>query len=460
MSSAISLPVRLEKIVGADRVRAEAADLEEFAIDGQKPSAVLQPRSAEEIAEIVRMAASEKLALVACGCGSKLGIGMPPLRYDLALDMKGLTQIAHYDAGDLTVSVDAGKSLGALQLTLKEKGQFLPLDVPCIECATIGGSIASGIDSTLRQQYGTARDFLIGAEFIDGKGQVCKSGGRVVKNVTGYDLHKLLVGSLGTLAVITRLNFRTFPLPETCAGHLASFPNAGSALTYRTSLLKTGLPLANLEVLGPEFSAMAARIFKATNQEVPDALSSNHWNVYAAYEGNEAVVKRVTRELEKLSAGAEALKNEYLSAAINEELDGLSSQSYGFLISASSSVALFRIVLQEFTARNVAEILRPAREHSLRAVFVLRACGVAYLALLAETGDALAIEALGRSAPEIFSTVAVMQGTATLLHGPPSLKQGINAWGAKRADFPLMQRVKQAFDPHNIFAPGRFVGGI
>ncbi|HEV3219928.1 MAG TPA: FAD-binding oxidoreductase, partial [Candidatus Acidoferrales bacterium] len=197
MSSAISLPVRLEKIVGADRVRAEAVDLEEFAIDGQKPSAVLQPRSAEEIAEIVRMAASEKLALVACGCGSKLGIGMPPLRYDLALDMKGLTQIAHYDAGDLTVSVDAGKSLGALQLTLKEKGQFLPLDVPCIECATIGGSIASGIDSTLRQQYGTARDFLIGAEFIDGKGQVCKSGGRVVKNVTGYDLHKLLVGSLG-----------------------------------------------------------------------------------------------------------------------------------------------------------------------------------------------------------------------------------------------------------------------
>jgi glycolate oxidase FAD binding subunit len=90
----------------------------------------------------------------------------------------------------------------------------------------------------------------------------------------------------------------------------------------------------------------------------------------------------------------------------------------------------------------------------------LRACGVAYLALLAETGDALAIEALGRSAPEIFSTVAVMQGTATLLHGPSSLKQGINAWGAKRADFPLMQRVKQAFDPHNIFAPGRFVGGI
>ena len=434
--------------------------MEEFAIDGQKPSVVLRPRSAEEIAEIVRMAASENLALVACGCGSKLGIGMPPLRYDLALDMKGLTQIVHYDAGDLTLSVDAGKSLGGLQLMLKEKGQFLPLDVPCIACATIGGTVASGIDSTLRQQYGTARDFLIGAEFIDGKGQVCKSGGRVVKNVTGYDLHKLLVGSLGTLAVITRLNFRTFPLPETCAGHLASFPDAGSALAYRTRLLKTGLPFANLEVLGPEFSAMAAGIFKAANQEVPDALSSNHWNVYVVYEGNESVVKRVTRELEKLSAMAEASKNECLSAATNEELGEFLSQSYGFLISASSSMALFRIVLPEFTEENIAEILRPARELSLHAVFVLRACSVAYLALLSETGDAPANEALGRWASEIFSADAALQGTATLLDGPRALKQGINVWGEKRADFPLMRRVKQAFDPHNIFAPGRFVGGI
>ena len=460
MSSAISLAVRLEKIVGADRVRVEAADLEEFAIDGQKPSAVLQPGSAEEIAEIVRMAASEKLALVACGGGSKLGIGMPPRRYDLALDMKGLTQIAHYDAADLTLSVDAGKSLGALQRILKEKGQFLPVDVPCVERTTIGGTVASGIDSALRQQYGTARDFLIGAEFIDGKGQVCKSGGRVVKNVTGYDLHKLLVGSIGTLAVITRLNFRTFPLPETRAGHLASFPNAGSALGYRTTLLKTGLPFANLEVLGPEFSAMAARKFKATNQEVPDALSSNHWNVYAAYEGNPSVVKRVTRELERLSAAADASKNEYPSAAVNEELDGFSSQSCGFLIYAATSVALFRIVLPEFTTSSITEILRPAGEHSLRAVFVLRACNVAYLAVLEETGHNPAMEALGCLAAEIFSTVAAMQGSATLLHGPRALKQSISVWGTKRVDFPLMQRVKQAFDPQNIFAPGRFVGGI
>jgi len=460
MSSPVSLPVRLEKIVGADRLRTGADALEEFAIDGQKPSMILLPRSAEEIAEIVRMAASEKLALVACGGGSKLGIGMPPRQYDLALDMRGLTQIAHYDAGDLTLSVEAGKPLAALQRILKEKGQFLPLSVPCLKCATIGGTVISGIDSTLRQQYGTSRDFLIGAEFIDGKGQLCKSGGQVVKNVTGYDLHKLLIGSLGTLAVVTRLNFRTFPLPETSRGHLASFPNAESALAYRSTLLKAGLPLANLEVLGPEYSAMVAGIFRATNQEAPGALSSNHWNVYATYEGNEAAVRRVTHELEKLSSAAGALGSESLSSTVTEDLDGFSSESYGFLIYASKSAALFRIVLPEFTARNITEILRLAREDSFRAVFVLRACGVAYLALLEETGDAPAMEMLGRLASEIFSTVAAMRGTATLLHAPSALKQRISVWGAKPANYQLMERVKSAFDPQNIFAPGRFVGGL
>jgi len=231
-------------------------------------------------------------------------------------------------------------------------------------------------------------------------------------------------------------------------------------LNYRTSLLKTGLPFANLEVLGPEFTAMAAGIFKATNQEVPDALSLNHWNVYAAFEGNESVVKRITRELEKLSTVAEAPKNKYLTPATNEHLGGFLSQSYGFLIYAATSVALFRIVLPEFTAANIAEILRPAGEHSLRAVFGLRACNVAYLALLAETGDASAIQSLGCVASGVFSTVTAAEGTATLLHAPRALKQNINVWGAKRADFPLMQLVKQAFDPHSIFAPGRFVGGL
>src|SRR5215471_2972861 len=229
---------------------------------------------------------------------------MPPARYDIALAMTGLHHITHYDPGDLTVRVDAGANFNDLAAPLYQQNQFLPLPVPFYFESTIGGIIASGVDSSLRHSYGTARDFLIGAEFVDGTGQLCKSGGRVVKNVTGYDLHKLLIGSLGTLAAVTRLNFRTFPLPETCARHLSSFSDAESAMHFRAALLSSGLPLSNLEVISPEFFAVAAACLKAANQPVPASPSSGGWNVYAACEGHEAVVRRIARELESLTFAA------------------------------------------------------------------------------------------------------------------------------------------------------------
>ena len=218
MTATANLATRLESVLGAHRIIAAEAERREYAVDGMVPGAIVRPASAQEAVEVVRFAVAEKLAIVASGSRSKLDLGMPPARYDLALDMTGLHDIAHFDPGDLTLSVDAGMPLRQLAKVLAEKGQFLPLAVPCYETSTVAGALASGIDSTLRQQYGTPRDFLIGAEFVDGKGALCKSGGRVVKNVTGYDLHKLLIGSLGTLAVITRLNFRTFALPQAHGG--------------------------------------------------------------------------------------------------------------------------------------------------------------------------------------------------------------------------------------------------
>src|SRR2546425_2452460 len=218
--SAISmnLAARLESLIDPSRISNDAAACACYAVDEVLPTAVAKPTSAEEVAEIVRFAALEKLALVPCGNRTKLAIGMPPSHYDIALDMTALNRISHYDPGDLTVSAEAGIHLAKLNSVLNEHKQFLPLLVPWYSLSTIGGTVASGIDSPLRQFYGTARDFLIGAEFVDGTGHLCKSGGRVVKNVTGYDLHKLLIGSLGSLAVITRLNFRTFPAPVSSRG--------------------------------------------------------------------------------------------------------------------------------------------------------------------------------------------------------------------------------------------------
>ncbi len=204
-----NFPTRLESLIGTSYVVTDPATRATYAVDEIIPSAVSIPTSPEQAAEVVRFAALENLALIPCGARTKLQIGLPPSRYDIALDMTALNQIVHYDPGDLTLSAEAGTPIEKLNAHLLEHRQFLPLLVPWYSRTTIGGTIASGIDSPLRQFYGTARDFLIGAEFIDGAGKLCKSGGRVVKNVTGYDLHKLLIGSLGTLAVITRRSPRS-----------------------------------------------------------------------------------------------------------------------------------------------------------------------------------------------------------------------------------------------------------
>jgi glycolate oxidase FAD binding subunit len=460
VSSVANLSDRLEKLLGRDRVRTSEAALREFAIAERTPMAVLKPRSTEEVGEIVSFAVDEKLAVVACGSRSKLQLGKPPQRYDLALDMTDLRQIAHYDAGDLTVSVDAGIRLNELAKALAAENQFLPLSAPCSATSTAGGTIASGIDSTLRQQYGTARDFLIGAEFVDGTGKQCKSGGRVVKSVTGYDLHKLLIGSLGTLGIITRLNFRTFPLPELRSAHLAGFPAAEAALNFHISLLKSGLPLSNLELFDSEFSALLVRALNKSGAGIRESLAANEWHVFASFEGSAALTGRIAREVQALARQAQAARSETLDAQSSQPLSDALRETFDWLRRAAPSVALLRTVLPQFTPGDMVELQRSAQQSPVRSAVVLRACNVAYLTLLADNENAQTNAALESGISELFSRVEVKKGNATLLHAPLRLKDRVNVWGTKRVDFSLMQRVKQAFDPQNIFAPGRFVGGI
>ncbi len=460
MTTTANFASRLESLLGAHRVVAAKAELLEYAADGVAPAAIVHPGSAPEVAEVVRFAISEKLAVIPTGSRSKLDLGMPPARYDIALDLTGLHEIAHYDAGDLTLSVDAGMPLRQLANVLAEKGQFLPLSVPCYETTTVGGTVASGIDSMLRNQYGTTRDFLIGAEFVDGKGALCKSGGRVVKNVTGYDLHKLLVGSLGTLAVITRLNFRTFTLPHAYGGHLACFSTLEGASDYRFAVEHSGLPLTNLETLSPEMLALAPAVLRETHPEFTIPLDPANWCVYASCEGSEAVVQRIARDLQKLSTEAAAVSTQPLDAASDAHLRGILREALDWLRWASPAVALFRIVLPQGKSGDLASLLRVVHASSLHSALLVRAAGITYLALLAESDDESTLGSFETAAARVFSLAVAANGYATLLHSPLKLKSRVNVWGPKPVDFVMMQHIKDSFDPQHIFAPGRFVGGI
>jgi glycolate oxidase FAD binding subunit len=393
------------------------------------------------------------------GSRSKCELGMTPERYDIAIDMTALRGIAHFDAGDLTLSVDAGLPLRELEVFLKEKGQFLPLAVPCFESTTAAGAIASGMDSALRLQYGSARDFLIGAEFIDGTGKLCKSGGRVVKNVTGYDLHKLLIGSLGTLGVITRVNFRTFPLAAVSGGHLAVFANFQSALEFRNAAKKTGLPLANLEVLSRDVSSMIRAILQKSGHPHPPELDQQDWAVYSSFEGNEQVVKRIECELETMARQTRAVHSAILEKAEDESLGGMLRESFEWLRWASPTNVICRLALPQVKAATVAQLSQFANSAALRSAVLLRATGILYFAVFAESDDALAIGSLSKIVAAVRSIAETEKASCTALHAHAALKKNI-AGPNSMPDAILQQRVKRAFDPSNIFAPGRVVGGI
>jgi FAD/FMN-containing dehydrogenase len=483
-SPSTTLAARLESAIGPSHVAADPTVCAAYAVDELFPAAVAKPSSTEEVVEIVRFAALEKLALIPCGNRTKLAIGMPPSRYDIALDMAALDRIAHYDPGDLTLSVDAGLPLAKLNAALSERRQFLPLLVPWYSRSTIGGTIASGVDSPLRQFYGTARDFLIGAEFVDGTGKLCKSGGRVVKNVTGYDLHKLLIGSLGTLAVITRLNFRTFPAPPASRGFVASFPSLEGALALRRAITQSPLTPLTLDILSPSL----AQLFVEKTPAVPEPavfasetrgtdghslppigawFRPHEWQLCAAFGGTPEVLDRYARELTRFAEQTRVSSTTTLDDSTRPSLWGRLRETLSLLLESFPSAAIFRLgVLPSHHSSLIPNLQEIAERLSLRHALVARSVGTLYFALQPSLDDPTSLHPLTDAATAIFDLCSKENTCATLPWCPTELKRTINIWGnlcvapassrlfPPESDFPG-SRLKSAFDPHNIFSPGR-----
>src|SRR6202142_769156 len=297
--ASMTAPSRLASISGPSHVVSESPELGAYEICGKRPAAVVRPGTSEEVAEIVKFAAAEKLAIVPTGARTKLSMGWPPLQYDVALDMARLNRVVAYDPGDLTLGVEPGIPLQNLAAVLAEHKQWLPLDVPYMGQTTVGGTIASGVDTPLRQMYGTARDYVLGMEYITGQGVTAKSGGRVVKNVTGYDIHKLMIGAMGTLGVMTKINFRTFPLPIAARGFAARFESAERALEMRHSIAHSPLNPQAMEMFSPGAakilcSDVAARIVPESAGS--ELFSKARWTLAADFAGNEKVLDRCERD--------------------------------------------------------------------------------------------------------------------------------------------------------------------
>ena len=211
------------------------------AVAGVVPSFVASPSSTAEVSALLREAAAARLAVVPRGTGTGLAWGAPPSRCDLVVDLRSMDQVVEHEAGDLVARVQAGATIGQLAVAFGSAGQQLALDVPAE--ATVGGVVATGTAGPRRFRYGTPRDLLIGITVVRADGVIAHAGGKVVKNVAGYDLGKLFAGSQGTLGVITEAAFRLHPRPAAVAWVTAEFGPAERAGAVAAVAAAAGSPL-------------------------------------------------------------------------------------------------------------------------------------------------------------------------------------------------------------------------
>jgi len=449
---------QLTGVVGAGNCSIEPGELAAYAVDGMRPAAVARPASQGEAVELVRYAIAEKLAVVPCGARTKLGMAMPPRQYDLAIDVSRLNTLVAYDPADLTVSVSAGMPLRDLQAILAPHRQQLPLTVPFASSATVGGTLATGVDSPLRQLYGTAKDFVLGMEFITGEGVAAKGGGRVVKNVTGYDLHKLFIGSMGTLGIMTRVNFKTFPMPAERRGFMAAFPAAAQALAMLRRIAESPLAPETLEVADLRLAEILSRNLLIGSG---DRSSAAGWALLAGFSGRGEVLERYARDLTRMAEKTQASACRVADERERAEMWARLSEAIPLLLESSPAATIIEITTVPSEFGKVLEQVRQiAERHALQTAKLVRAAGVIYFALLPVTKDAKSIEQLAGACEEIFKGAENDGYRAVVPWCPLELKSRLNIWGRAENDFPLMQKVKSAFDPHGIFGPGRFVGGL
>jgi glycolate oxidase FAD binding subunit len=392
-------------------------------VDGVDPSLVARPGSTAEVAEVMRAAAGLGLAVVPRGRGTKLSWGRPPERVDLVVDLSRMVAVQDHAAGDLIVDVQAGTPLTAVQDAVAGARQRLAIDDP-LGGATVGGALATNLSGPRRVRFGSARDLLIGVTLVRADGVVAKAGGRVVKNVAGYDLGKLLVGSFGTLGVLTEAVFRLHPLPA----------------AHRLITVPFDRPEA------------AQRLVQATvhAQVMPTAVevdlpADGPGTVQVLLEGTEAgMVARSAVARELLGASAE-----------DSDLPG----DWGTFPWASKD-GRATALKATFALSGLARVLAAARSGAEEAGVALHLRGSGGAGVLYGAVAAGAEPAAVRSLIErMRAACAAVGGALIVLDAPSEVKAAVDTWGPVPA-LDLMQRVKDQFDPERRLAPGRFVGGI
>ncbi len=425
-------------------------DRRKFSIDGKEPETVAYPVSSGEISQLLKEANEQGRAVSAVGHGAFLHLGAVPKRYDLALSTRALNHIIDYHPLDMTVRVEAGMTLAELQATLGENGQWLPLDPPLPEQATIGGIIAANLSGPSRLSQGMVRDFLIGLRVVRSDGTLFKGGGQVVKNVAGYDLPKLYCGSLGTLGIIVEATFMVRPRPEVQTTLAFTFPSAEKAGEAALKITGSDLQSFFLELANFSHSTLSTSPPDREGQ----GEKEKKYRLFLCFAG-------IREEVDDQSARVRDIigEGEYQVEELGEEAARALSQILrDFPVSGKAALRCKVSLLPTQLATFCADLDVEAQRRQVPGRLLARAGnGVLYCAF---DGEAVADEQLLALVDWIRVHATRNNGFAVVEAIAPALKERADVWGHVGKAFPLMRKLKETLDPNGILNPGRFVGGI
>jgi glycolate oxidase FAD binding subunit len=412
----------VRKVVPAERVRAAGA---RDAVAGVQPTLIVEPGNEQELAKVLRLANAAELAVIPRGGGTKLEWGNPPARADLILSTVRMNRVIEHAWADLTVSVEAGCTIANLQAAVAKHGQRLALDPLWPEQATVGGVLSANDSGALRLRFGSLRDLVIGATVALADGTVASSGGKVVKNVAGYDLPKLVTGAFGTLGVITRAIFRLHPLPKETRTISFTTVDAMEAQRLVLAIQNSKLVHSALQIsCGLEMQPRADILFEGTE---------------AGLKAQSAQVKLMAARSMQSDAPRDAWNRR------QEMFSGARSDRENF------AVAKFATLPAEIA--ETVEMVGKIAASGLRWNVVSQATGIGAVRM-----DG-AVSEIAAALQGLREWLEIRGGSLVVVRRPAGMMK-LDAWGSAGDALALMQAVKSQFDPQGALNPGRFVGGI
>ena len=429
-----------------------------YSLDGLSPSAVERPKGLDELSAALASANASGLAVVPWGGGTRIGVGNVPSGYDIALDLTGHAGHLEHVAGDLTVIVDGGVRIGDLNGVLEKEGQRLPFEVHSPGQATVGGSVASNAPGRRQSSTGGIRDWVIGMQIVLADGTVTKSGGRVVKNVQGYDLHRLHTGAYGTLGVISQVAFKLAPTLAVQQTVVAWFDDVRSAREVGLNLVN-GLfaPEAISLVSGPLASDVVTAAGEAAPglQGVDPGQHDGMWTLLVRLGGG---VRSIERQVNEVTGAAGAS-----GATGYAVLDGnTAGNAWGLLDGAGSAADVTaRVTARTAFALDIAEALiqRNLANPTNGPAGVSTICDLGFGALTV-LASAVSDEQALSFVNTVVTEVSQSSGSYVIEKCPLAVKQQMDVFSDVGNSIEIMRRIKNQYDPANTLNPGRFAGKI